>query len=95
MKTSLFRTCSNKVTLVFQKQFENTRKKGGRGPLGPSPKSAYVLFLFSTAFGEVTFNLSDTAISINVVIIYGSVSGVDPGIFLEGFAPIRNDVIDG
>ena len=41
MKTSLFRTCSNKVTSTFQKHFENTRNKGGRGPLGPSPKSAY------------------------------------------------------
>ena len=41
MKTSLFRTCSNKVTLMFQNHFENTRKKGGRGPLDPSPKSAY------------------------------------------------------
>ena len=70
-------------------------KKRGRGPLGPSPKSAYVLFLFRIAFGEVTFNLSDTAISINVVIIYGSVSGANPGIFFEGVAPIRNDVIDG
>ena len=36
-----FRTCNNKVTLMFQKHFENTRKKGGRGPLCPSPKSAY------------------------------------------------------
>ena len=70
-------------------------KKGGRGPLGPSPKSAYVLFLFHIAFGEVTFNLSDTAISINVVIIYGSVSGADPGFFLGGGAPLRDDVIDG
>ena len=25
------------------KQFENTRKKGGRGPLSPSPKSTYAL----------------------------------------------------
>ena len=37
MKTSFFRTCSNKVTLMFQKHFENSRKKGGHGPLGPSP----------------------------------------------------------
>ena len=43
MKTSLFRSCSNKVTLTFQKHIENTRKKGGRCPLGPSPKSAYEL----------------------------------------------------
>ena len=31
MKTSLCRTCSNKVTLKFQKRFENTRKKAGGG----------------------------------------------------------------
>ena len=37
MKTSLFRTCSNKVTLKFQKQFENTRKKGGPRPPRPHP----------------------------------------------------------
>ena len=43
VKTSLFKTCSNKVTLPFQKHFENTRKRGGgHGPLGPSPKFAYV-----------------------------------------------------
>ena len=33
MKTSLCRTCSNKVTLTFQKHFKNARKKGGHGPL--------------------------------------------------------------
>ena len=33
----------SKVKLTFQKHFENTRKKGARGPLGPSPKSAYDL----------------------------------------------------
>ena len=41
MKTSLFRTCSNKVTLTFQKHFENTRKKkkggGGGGLRSPRP----------------------------------------------------------
>ena len=35
MKTSLFRTCSNKVTLTFHKHFENTRKKGGAAPSAP------------------------------------------------------------
>ena len=29
MKTTLFRACSSKVTLTFQKHFENTRKKRG------------------------------------------------------------------
>ena len=29
MKTSLLRTCSNKVTLTFQKQLESTSKRGG------------------------------------------------------------------
>ena len=59
MKTSLFRTCSNKVTLTFQKDFENTRKKGGP-LLGPSPKSAYDCCVFkflwlSVDRGQKTF----------------------------------------
>ena len=41
MKTSLYRTRSNKATLTFQNHFKTARIKGGRGPLGPSPKSAY------------------------------------------------------
>ena len=36
-----FRISSNEVTLTCQKHFENAKKKGGRGPLGPSPKSAF------------------------------------------------------
>ena len=38
-----------KSKIVEQNQcyFENTRKKGGRGPLGPSPKSAYGKLQFS------------------------------------------------
>ena len=51
MKSSLFRTCSNKVTLMFQKHFENTRKKGwGTAPSAPSlnlpmASDAYNVFL--------------------------------------------------
>ena len=37
-----FRTCNNKVTLMFQKHFENTGKEGG-----PSSKSAYARLLLS------------------------------------------------
>ena len=37
MKTSLFRTCTNKVIITFQKHFANTRKKGGGGAAAPSP----------------------------------------------------------
>ena len=40
MKTSFFRTRSNKVTLTFQKILKIQEKREGC-PLGPSPKSAY------------------------------------------------------
>ena len=43
MKTSFFRTCSNKVTLTFQKHCENARKKGGPGPPRPPAPSAPLL----------------------------------------------------
>ena len=52
MKTSLYRTCNIKVTLAFQKHFENTRKTGVGGPLRLSLKSAYDL-----AAGNVPFVL--------------------------------------
>ena len=35
MKTSLYRTCNIKVTLAFQKHFENTRKTGEARPPPP------------------------------------------------------------
>ena len=34
---TVFRTCSNKVTLTFQKYLENTRKNGGGGGGGAEP----------------------------------------------------------
>ena len=68
MKTSLFRTCSNKVRLTFQKHFENTRKKGGGGAFGPSPKFCLWLacspqftdsnFVLSVSFRRNSFPLS-------------------------------------
>ena len=64
MKISLFRTCSNKVTLMFQNQFENTRKKGGAAP---SPKSAYehkqasthLIFASKSSKGQILRALSN------------------------------------
>ena len=47
---------------MFQKQFENTRKKGGHGPLGPSPKSAYVYVNLDWAFVDPWILLHDAEI---------------------------------
>ena len=41
LKGILWNDFQSKIVALMVKHLENTRKKGGRGPLGPSPKSAY------------------------------------------------------
>ena len=65
MKTSLFKTCSNKVTLAFQKHFENTVKKGDCGPLAP-PLNPLWYYLSSYVFLLRRHSLTSRKVNISL-----------------------------